>query len=148
MINLNQHYFSDGEMDMRKLRFLREIWIGACVRFTALAVCLMIFRIIDSGGSADGVINILSFLLLFPCGLCIAAARSLRKTSLSPALFRLFHFLITWLSVFCFLWLPTGNGNTASRNLIALFVIALGYWVVYLISRLTVARFRGMKEED
>lgn len=133
---------------MSKLRFLREILIGACVRFTALAVCLMILKIIDSGGSTDGAISILSFLLLFPCGLCIAAAGSLRKTSLSPVLFRLLHFFITWLSVFLFLWLPTGNGYNVSRNLIALFVIALLYWLVYLIGRWTAARFRNFREED
>lgn len=133
---------------MKKLRFLKEIWIGGCIRFTVFAICLMIFRIIDSGGSADGVISILSFLFLLPCGLCIAAARSLRHSSLSPALFRLSHFLITWLSVFCFLWLPSGRGNDISRNLIALSVIALGYWIVYLVARFTVMRFRGMKEED
>ena len=133
---------------MRTLRFLQGILIGACVRFTALAVCLMILRIIDSGGSADGVISIPSFLLLFPCGLCIAAADALRKTKLSPALFRLSHFLITWLSVFFFLWLPSGNGGNASRNLIALAVIALIYWVAILIARLTAARFRGFREED
>ncbi|MBO4308294.1 MAG: hypothetical protein II955_06415 [Clostridia bacterium] len=133
---------------MRKFRFLQEILVGACVRFTALAVCLMILRIIDSGGSANGSISILSFLLLFPCGLCIAAARSLRKTSLSPALFRLFHFIITWLSVFFFLWLPAQNGGSTSRNLIALTVIALLYWVIFLVAKLIVSRFRGFREED
>ena len=133
---------------MKKLRILREILIGACIRFTVFAVCLMIFGIIDSGGSAEGNIRILSFLLLFPCGLCIAAASALRKTSLSPALFRLSHFLITWLSVFFFMWLPAGIGGNASRHLVALFVIAVIYWIVYLIARLTVARFRGFREED
>ena len=133
---------------MKKLQFLREISVGACVRFTVLALCLMILRIIDSGGSADGSINILSFLLLVPCGLCLAAAGSLRKTSLSPVLFRLSHFLITWLSVFCFLWLPSGNGNTATRNIIALAVIAVLYGLVFLVARLVKARFRGFREED
>lgn len=133
---------------MRKFRFLQEILIGACVRFTALAVCLMILRIIDSGGSADGGISIVSFLLLFPCGLCIAAARSLQKTSLSPALFRLLHFTITWLSVFFFLWLPAKNGGDTSRNLIALAVIALLYWVVFLVAKWIVSRFHGFREED
>ena len=133
---------------MKKLRFLKEIWIGGCIRFTVLAICLMIFRAIASGGLANGVINIPSFLFLLPCGLCIAAARLLRFSSLSPALFRLSHFLITWLSVFCFLWLPSGSGINVSRNLIALSVIALGYWIVYLVARLVVARFRGINEED
>ena len=133
---------------MKKLRFLREILTGACVRFTALAVCMMILRIILSGGTAEGGISILSFLLLFPCGLCIAAAASLKRTAISPALCRLLHFAVTWLSLFFFLWLPTGRGDSAGRNLVALAVIALAYWLVYLAVRLTIARFRGCREED
>ena len=133
---------------MKTLRILREILIGTCVRFTALAVCLMILRIILSGGTAEGNISILSFLLLFPCGLCIAAVSVLGKPALSPALFRLLHFLVTWLSVFFFLWLPAGRGTNASRNLTALVVIALAYWLIYLLARLTAARFRGFREED
>ena len=43
---------------MKKLRYLKEIWIGGCIRFTVFAICLMIFRAIASGGLADGVISI------------------------------------------------------------------------------------------
>ena len=132
---------------MRKLQLLKDLLTSACVRFTVFAVCLMILRILVSGGSADGSINMVSFLLLFPCGLCTAAASLLRRTKLSPALFRLLHFLITWMSVFLFLWLPAGRADSPARNLVALAVIAAVYWFCILIARLTVMRFRSFREE-
>lgn len=134
---------------MRKMQLLKDLLTGTCVRFTVLAVCLMILHlIIGSGGTAENLIRVSNFLLLLPCGACIAAASLLRKSALSPTLCRLLHFFITWMSGFLFLWLPSGRAGRAADHLVALVVLAAIYWFCYLIAQLTAARFHRSREKS
>ena len=134
---------------MKSFRILRELLLGACVGFTVLSLCLILIQTVVSGSSDGAGISTLRFALLFPCSLGFSGARMIRKSgSLSAPLRILLHYLITLLSVFFFLWLPSGNEKTVLRNLAVLAVVTLVFWLVFLIVRLTAARFRNLREEE
>ncbi len=132
---------------MKKNEVIRQLFVGACVRFTVYSLLLISLKMTLFGGSSDSSIHLLSFLLLFPCAVCVSAAKSLKSASLHPAVYRLFHFLIVCLSFFLFVWIPTENGGTLTRNLVALIVIVLLYWVILFAVKFIRSRFHGIKEE-
>lgn len=127
---------------MKRTDIFKRWLTGGCIFFTVFSVCLILLKLLLDG-TAEGNISLLHFLLLFPCGLCVSAANQLSQTSLSEGVRLLLHYLITTLSVFAFLWLPSDNAKDLVKNLLAFAVITLLYWLIHLISR----RFRNRKKE-
>ncbi len=128
-------------------QLIKRIFSGTCLWFTLLAVGLMLIRLI-ADGNGDGIIEIPRFLLLLPCGLFLAAAGTVyRHTALAAWVRLLFHYLLSMLAFFLFLWLPAG-GHTAVKNLLAIVFFSLIYVAVFAVVLLTRKRIRGIREED
>lgn len=128
-------------------QLIKRIFSGTCLWFTLLAVGLMLIRLI-ADGNGDGIIEIPRFLLLLPCGLFLAAAGTVyRHTALAAWVRLLFHYLLSMLAFFLFLWLPAG-GHTAVKNLLAIVFFSLIYVAVFAVVLLTRKRILGIREED
>lgn len=128
-------------------QLIKQIFSGTCLWFTLLAVGLMLIRLI-ADGNGDGIIEIPRFLLLLPCGSFLAAAGTVyRHTALAAWVRLLFHYLLSMLAFFLFLWLPAG-GHTAVKNLLAIVFFSLIYVAVFAVVLLTRKRIRGIREED
>ena len=108
---------------------LLSFWCGAAGWFTVLALGILLLGIITAGNQTNTGLEIRRFLFLFPCGCGLSAARLIRRTGLSSVLRLLLHYFITLLSLFLFLWLPTGTA-TLSRSLICILLVTILYAVV------------------
>lgn len=106
-----------------------SFWCGAAGWFTVLALGILFLGIITAKNQTNTVIEIRRFLFLFPCGCGLSAARLIRRTELSAVLRLLLHYFITLLSLFLFLWLPTGTA-TLSRSLVCILLVTLLYAVI------------------
>ena len=108
---------------------LLSFWCGAAGWFTVLALGILLFGIITAGNQTNTGLEIRRFLFLFPCGCGLSAARLIRRIELSSVLRLLLHYFITLLSLFLFLWLPTGTA-TLSRSLVCILLVTILYAVV------------------
>ena len=116
---------------------LLSFWYGAAGWFTVLALGILLLGIVVGEEKSNATVEIRRFLLLFPCGCGLSAAQLIRRTRLSSILRLFLHYFITLLSLFLFLWLPTGNA-TFSKSLVAILLITVLYAVIrtaiYLIA--------------
>ena len=123
-------------------------WLhGACFWFTVISLIMLLFGMMFSK-NADYVAT-LSFLLFFPCGLCLSAAGLLyRNERIGKGLRRLLHYAITLLSFVLFVWLPSGATATFPFILLLLLLLTAIYWLIVLvlhILRSALARLFGGK---
>ena len=109
-----------------------KIWMrGGCVWFTAIALFMLIFGLMFSTNA--NTVSTVSFLLFFPCGLCISAAGLLYKyQKLGMGLRRLLHYLITMASFIVFIWIPSGASVTVPFLLLLLLLVSAIYWLIAL----------------
>ena len=109
-----------------------RVWLrGGCFWFTLISLFMLIFGLMFST-NADNVATV-SFLLFYPCGLCLSAAGMLYKyEKIGMGLRRLFHYLITMLAFVLFIWLPSGAQATFPFILLLFILITAIYWLIYL----------------
>ena len=132
---------------MKISEILKKLFTGACIYYSAASVALILLKLILSGAQ-NSVISVISFLLLFPFGLTVSGAQMVYRRSPLPSWSRLLlHFLMILSAFFLFLWLPAQSHASAGSTLVALFLLTVAYWVVFLIVKLTVKRFHSIKEE-
>ena len=124
-------------------------WLrGGCIWFTVFSVALILLRLIVAGSIDGASISVTSFLLLLPASLCISGAGVLFRSERIPGWIRyLSHFLVTVLSIFFFLWLPSNTQAKASTVLILLVAFSALYWLLFLLVHLIQKRIRLLLEE-
>ncbi len=133
---------------MKKTALVKKWLTDTCVWFTVITLILMIIPLILKR-KFDDIPNVKQFLFLLPFAMSFSAAQMLLKAkSLSATAKRGLHYIITLLAFFFFLWLPANTVSGATAVLIALFLLSLLYWLIYLIALLTKKRFGSFAEED
>lgn len=134
---------------MKKWTLIKNWLGGGCVYFTLLSLLLILFRLLTNGTDNAGVIYTTSFLLLFPAGLCISLGGMLMRVEKLPRWCRyLFHYLLTVLAVFLFLYLPSGVTVKPISMMLMLALLSVLYWVLFGLTMLIVSRVRKLMEED
>lgn len=132
---------------MKITGIVKTILTGACVYYTAASLILLVVKLILDGDTG-GIISVGNFLLLFPFGLSISVAQFICRLPSLPRWGRmLLHYLISLTAFLLFLWLPSKAQTTPSSTLVALFLLSLLYWALYLLGRLTKKRFHSFREE-
>lgn len=134
------------------MKALKQILNRGCISYTCLSLLLLLVNLIVTAAMGDNLerapIPALTFFLLFPFGVTMAAAALLR-THLAPGLGRLCHYLITVLSLWLFLLLPSGVRVSPSTMLVLLVAVSAIYWAFVGIVALTKGRFRRiMRDSD
>jgi hypothetical protein len=133
---------------MKKWNILKSWLCGGCVYFTVLALVITLANLMLGGGQSFGI-RATSFLLLFPAGLCMSVGGMLLRTQKLPRWSRyLLHYFITVLSIYLFLYLPSGV-SAKPVNLMLMFVLlSVLYWVLFGLIMLIVSRVRKLMEEE
>ena len=131
---------------MKTLSILKKLFTGACVYFSIFTLALLLINLFLKG-TAEIAIGVLNILLLFPFALSLSAGALIRGSRLSGALSNFLHYLIFTAAFLLFLWLPSNMTKNLTNGLLIFVLITLGYWLVFLIGRLTVKRFHSFKEE-
>ena len=134
------------------MKSLKKILTEAAVYYTCLSLLLLAVNLCATAAAGDALnrapIPALTFFLLFPFGICMSVGRLLLQRY-TNGLGRLLHYLITLLSLWIFLWIPSKPQGRASTTLLLLAFVTLLYWVVVGISALIKHRFRRiMKDSD
>lgn len=125
-------------------------WLrGGCVFFTILALLFLFLNATIEEGVPSSYVQIKPFLLLFPCGLGISLAGMILKSNrISSWLGKLLHYLITMLSLFVFIYLPS-NAKPSFVSVLLLFAgFSAIYWLIYLVVHLLGDRIRDLLEDD
>ena len=134
---------------MNFFKLFRKWLADGCVYFTATALIMIFGNLLVSGADNVGRIHAGSFLLFFPFGLCLSAAGLLFSSQKLPSWSKyLLHFLITDLSLFLFLWLPSNSSAQASTGLIMLTLFSVLYWIFLGLVVWIRSRVRKLMEED
>jgi hypothetical protein len=132
---------------MKSDNILKPLLRGSCVWFTAISLAMLIFGMLFSK-NADYVATV-SFLLFYPCAICLSAAGMICKNEkIGKGLRRLLHYLITILAFVLFIWLPSGATASFPFVLLLLCLITAVYWLIALvlhILRSAVSRLFGGK---
>ena len=125
-------------------------WLSnGCVYFTAIARLFILLKLITAGTDNAGGIKTISFLLMFPCGLCLSAAGMLTHMRSIPRWARtLLHYFITVLAIFLFLWLPSSSAASGSTLMLMLVLFTVLYWIFFGLIKLIKSRVRKLMEED
>lgn len=134
---------------MNTLNLIKKWLAGGCVYYTLVSLIMIALNFLVSGPNDSGVIHTPSFLLFLPFGLCMSAAGMLFSCKkISPIVQYLLHFVITVLSVFLFLWLPSNAAASASTGLILLMLFSVLYWIFLGLVVWIRSRVRKLMEED
>ena len=132
---------------MKSDNILKSWLRGSCVWFTFISLAMLIFGMMFSKNA--NYVATLSFLLFYPCALCLSAAGLLYKNEkLGKGLRRLLHYLITLLAFILFIWLPSGASVTFPFVLLLFCLLTAIYWLIVLalhILRAAVVRICGGK---
>ena len=125
-------------------------WLcGGCVYFTVISMLFIFLNFITGNANDMGRINTVSFLWMFPCGLCLSFAGILLKSQKLPRWARfLLHYLITVLSIYLFLILPSNFHLSGSTVLILVILLTALYWLLFGLVALTLYRVRRLMSED
>ncbi len=125
-------------------------WVsGGCIYFTVISMVIILINLLASGADSMDRIYTVSFLLMFPCGLCLSAAEMLLRANTVPRWIRLLsHYVITLLSVTLFLFLPSSSGVSSTTVMILLALLTLLYWVLFGLILLIRGRVKKLMEED
>ncbi len=133
---------------MKKTTLVKKWLTDTCIWFTVITLILMIIPVI-LGSSLESKPYVKQFLFILPFSLSFSAAQMLlRAKPLSSSAKRVLHYLITLLAFYLFLWLPAKSISGFTAVLIALFLLSILYWLIFLIVFLTKKRFRSFTEED
>lgn len=129
------------------MKLLKKILVNGCILYTCISLLLLIVNLIATSAMGDSLdkapIPALTFLLLFPFGLAIASANQLLgSASLDRMLGRLLHYLITVLSLWLFLWLPSGTNARAATVLVLFALVTILYWAAVGILALIKGRYQ------
>ena len=134
---------------MNSFKLFKKWLADACVYFTVTALLLILVNLLLNDSGDAGRIHGVSFLLFFPFGLCLSAAGLLFTSKALPLWAKyLLHFLITDLSLFLFLWLPSNSAAQASTGLIMLTLFSVLYWIFLGLAVWIRSRVRKLMEED
>ena len=133
------------------MKALKQILVRGCITYTCLSLLFLLINLIVTAAAGDSLerapIPALTFLMLFPFGLAMAAGGMLpHRFPHGPG--RLCHYLITLLSLWLFLLLPSGVQTRASTMLVLFAVVTLLYWGVFGLITLTRGRFRRIMNDS
>jgi hypothetical protein len=122
-------------------------WLrGGCVYFTVIA---LFFTTVDFLSDASSAISSDRFLLIFPAALTISAAGLILHNQTFPRWGRvLCHYLLTTLSIFVFLYLPTKETVQPMMAFTMYLVFSVVYWILFLLVHIIGGRIRRLMELD
>ena len=133
---------------MKKTAPLKKWLTDTCAWFTVITLILMLIPLIFNREFQD-IPNVGRFLLILPFSMSFSAAWMILKSkAISAGAGRALHYLITLLAFYLFLWLPAMRASRVSTVVVALFLLSILYWFIYLVARLAGKRFRSFREED
>jgi hypothetical protein len=148
MKKANTKFATRKALVMKKTTLMKKWLTDTCIWFTVITLILMLLPVIFNRG-IDGIPHTKRFLFVFPFALSFSAAQLLLTAKpLSSTAKRALHYLITLLAFYLFLWLPAKGASGFTSTLIALFLLSILYWLIFLTVFLTKKRFRGFTEED
>ena len=133
---------------MKASTVLKRLFTTASVYYSITTITLLIINVILTGGAEGKIIGVWNVLLLYPFALAWSGAEFLRKNQrLNRSVGSLLHYLIVAVAFLLFLWLPSNSTKSFTGAVLMFFVVTVCYWVIYLISYLTVKRIQDIKEE-
>ncbi|MBQ8311430.1 MAG: hypothetical protein IJX80_10510 [Clostridia bacterium] len=123
-----------------------KVWMrGACFWYTLISLGMLIFGLMFSNNANN--VTTVSFLLFFPCALCISAAGMLcRNEKIGKGLRALLHYLITVFAFVIFIWLPSGATATFPFILLLLLLITAIYWLIRLALHILRSFIKRLRE--
>ncbi len=134
---------------MKALKSVKEWLRDGCVYFAILALVMTALQFLVNGIEESANIRTLSFLLMLPCGMALAAGgKFLHSEKIAVPVRYLLHFVITVLSLFLFLFLPSTASIKGSTAIIMLAIISIFYWLVMGIVILIRHRLKKLMQED
>ncbi len=133
-----------------KARNLIKRWLtDACIYFTVVSLILIALQFLINGTEGSARIHTLSFLMILPFALSLSAAGMLLCSErLISSVRYLLHFIITMLSLFLFLYLPSDASVKPSTTLILFVLLSLCYWAILGLVFLIRARVHRLMQED
>ena len=133
---------------MKIFAVLKKIWIGACRYYTVLSILVLLLVLAFGASLNNMMVNSLSFLLLFPFSLSLAASSVLKEQeSLPPFARGLLRYLLVLAAFLLCVWLPAVPASTLMNWVFAIVLFTLLYWAVIGIVALTKKRFHSYREE-
>ena len=107
-------------------QLLRELWLGACARYTVLCLILLITSAIASESLTVTYVDTVRFFLLIPFGFCLTAAAWVRRSSkLSAGAKWCLHPLATLGGFYLFCYLPYQLRTKPSGMQVLLILLAV-----------------------
>ena len=135
-------------LSMKLWRNVKQWLSGGCVYFTLIAMLMILLLAATSADGTQPNINVSSFLLMLPCGLCFSAAGMLLGQKTIAAWVRvLSHYLIAIFSILLFIILPNFAGRSSTLLVLIMFFSVL-YWIVFGLIALVRSRVRKLLEEE
>lgn len=109
-----------------------KTWLtNGCIWYTFLSLSMLLIGMLFSTNA--NTVSAVSFLLFFPCGLCMSAAGMLlRSNVLRKGIRHLLHYLITLVAFLLFVWIPSGTTATPAFLLFFWLLLSALYWLLFL----------------
>ena len=134
---------------MKSWKLFQKWLVGGCVYFTALSLLIILTNLLMTEGVATKGISPVSFLLFFPCGLCMSAGGMLLRVESIPRWGRyLLHYIICVLAIFLMFYLPVSTHSNAMTKLLMFITLSVVYGVLFGAVMLVYTRVRKLLAED
>lgn len=134
---------------MKTWKTLQKWLTGGCVYFTALSLLIILINLLMTENVDTKVISPVSFLLFFPCGLCMSAGGLLLRAKALPRWSRfLLHYIICVLAIFLMFYLPVSSHANAMTKLMMFITLSVLYWVLFGLIMLIYTRVRKLLAEE
>lgn len=134
---------------MKPWKTLQKWLTDGCVYFTALSLLIILINLLATDDATSKGISAVSFLLFFPCGLCMSAGGMLLRLKTLPRWSRyLLHYIICVLAFFLMFYLPVSTHSNAMTKLVMFITLSVVYWVLFGAVMLVYTRVRKLLTED
>ncbi len=134
---------------MKPWKTLQKWLTDGCVYFTALSLLIILINLLATDDATSKGISAVSFLLFFPCGLCMSAGGLLLRLKTLPRWSRyLLHYIICVLAFFLMFYLPVSTHSNAMTKLVMFITLSVVYWVLFGAVMLVYTRVRKLLTED
>lgn len=134
---------------MKPWKTLQKWLTDGCVYFTALSLLIILINLLATDDATSKGISAVSFLLFFPCGLCMSAGGLLLRLKTLPRWSRyLLHYIICVLAFFLMFYLPVSTHSNAMTKLVMFITLSVVYWILFSAVMLIYSRVRKLLTED
>jgi len=134
---------------MKSWKLFQKWLVDGCVYFTALSLLIILINLLATDNATAKSISPVSFLLFFPCGLCMSVGGMLLRVGSIPRWGRyLLHYIICVLAIFLMFYLPVSTQSDAMTKLVMFITLSVVYWVLFGAVMLVYTRVRKLLAED